>query len=406
MKDEEEMAKSTHITAGQLKAYLDHELNKSEREGVRVHLDSCSYCQELLEGMSQRAGQVEQRLVTLAPTSNQAHPTVSAARARLAAQIAEKEKPTMLQNIFAPRYRLAWGVVGVVLILAVALAFPPVRAIANSFLGLFRVQQIAVVQVNPGDLPEQLGSSSQLENLLSQNVNFEATGENQDVASAEEASRLSGIPVRLPTEIEWSSSLKVQPGGRVSFEIDYQLVQAVLNEIGREDIQLPPSIDGATVTMEIPAAVAAMYGTCESDLEMAREVAREEGYDPDDLNTPHLPNCTTLMQMPSPIIEAPPGIDIAQLGEAFLQVMGLSPEEAAQFSQTVDWTTTLVIPIPRYGTSYDEVVVDGVDGILVLQDINDHAGNYVLVWVKDDILYALTGPGNKSSALQIANSLR
>ncbi len=86
--------------------------------------------------------------------------------------------------------------------------------------------------------------------------------------------------------------------------------------------------------------------------------------------------------------------------------MGLSPEEAAQFSQTVDWTTTLVIPIPRYGTSYDEVVVDGVDGILVLQDINDHAGNYVLVWVKDDILYALTGPGNKSSALQIANSLR
>jgi hypothetical protein len=86
--------------------------------------------------------------------------------------------------------------------------------------------------------------------------------------------------------------------------------------------------------------------------------------------------------------------------------MGWSPEEAAQFSQTVDWTTTLVIPIPRYGTSYDEVVVDGVDGILILQDENSQSGNYVLVWVKEDILYALTGPGNESSALQIANSLR
>jgi hypothetical protein len=158
--------------------------------------------------------------------------------------------------------------------------------------------------------------------------------------------------------------------------------------------------------MDIPTAVAAMYGTCEADLERTRQVAREEGYDPDDLNIPHLPNCTTLMQMPSPVIEAPPGIDIAQLGEAFLQVMGLSPEEAAQFSQTVDWTTTLVIPIPRYGTAYKEVVVDGADGILILQDEKIPTENYVLIWVKEDTLYALTGPGSESTALQIANSLR
>jgi hypothetical protein len=406
VKGKEEMAKSTHIAAGQLKAYSDLELGKSEREAVIAHLETCSHCQEQLEAMSMRSAQVEQHLGSLAPSSDQVHPTVSAARARFAAQFAEKEVTTMLQNIFAARYRMAWGVLGVVLVLALALAFPSVRAIANSFLGLFRVQQIAVVQVNPGDLPDQLGSSSQLENLLSQNVVVEAAGETQDVASPEEASQLAGIPVRLPSEIEGESSLRVQPGGRVSFEIDYQLVQAVLHEIGRDDIQLPPSIDGATATMEIPPAVAAMYGSCEQDLEMARQAAREEGYDPDDLNTPHLPNCTTLMQMPSPLIEAPPGLNIAQLGEAFLQVMGLSPEEAAQFSQTVDWTTTLVIPIPRYGTSYNEVVVDGVDGILILQDENSQSGNYVLVWVKEDILYALTGPGNESSALQIANSLR
>ena len=396
------MAKSTHIAAGQLKGYLDHELDKSEREGVRAHLVTCAHCQGQLEEMSKRASGVGHHLAALAPSTSQVHPTATVARVRLATQLAEKEKTSMLQNIFAPRYRAAWATLGVVFILAVALAFPPVRAIANSFLGLFRVQQIAVVQVNPGDLPEQLGSSAQLESFVSQNIHVEEIGETQEAASAEEASQLAGISVRLPTEIEGESSLKVQPGGRVSFDIDYQLVQAVLNEIGREDIQLPPSIDGASVTMEIQTAVAALYGTCQEDLEMARE----EGYDPDDLNTPRLTNCTTLLQMPSPTISAPPGIDIAQLGEAFLQVMGLSPEEAAQFAQTVDWTTTLVIPIPRYGTSYDEVVVDGVDGILVLQEPRNNGRNYVLVWVKDDILYALTGPGDETTALTIANSLR
>lgn len=406
MKGEEEMSISNHIATGQLKAYLDHELEPRERDAVRAHLESCSHCQEQLESMSHLSEAVAQHMVTLAPRADHLHPSVSEARARYASGYEEKEVTSMLGKIFAPRYRVAWGALGVVLILAIALAFPPVRAIANSFLGLLRVQQVAVVQVNPGDLPEQLGTSSQLENLISSNVNFEATGEPQEATNVEEASQLAGIPVRLPTELEGEKQLKVQPGGWVSFEIDYELVQAVLHEIGREDIQLPRSIDGATVTMDIPTAVAAMYGACQADLERVRQEAREEGYDPDDLSIPHLPNCTTLMQMPSPIIEAPPGIDFAQLGEAFLQVMGLSREEAAQFSQTVDWTTTLVLPIPRYGAAYEEVVVDGVEGILILQDEKIPTENYVLIWVKEDILYTLTGPGDGAEALKIANSLR
>ena len=83
-----------------------------------------------------------------------------------------------------------------------------------------------------------------------------------------------------------------------------------------------------------------------------------------------LPDCTTLTQMPSPSISAPPGLDIPKISGAFLQVLGMSPEEAAQIAQTVDWTTTLVIPIPRYGTSYQEVVVDGLEGTLISQNLS------------------------------------
>ena len=107
--------------------------------------------------------------------------------------------------------------------------------------------------------------------------------------------------------------------------------------------------------------------------------------------------------MVNPTISAPPELDVAQIGNSFLQLLGMSPEEAALFSETVDWTTTLLIPIPRHSTTYQEVTVDGVDATLILQQ--DYVPKFMLLWVKNDIVYALSGPGNSSTALEIANTL-
>jgi hypothetical protein len=307
----------------------------------------------------------------------------------------------MLKRLFSRRYRLAWGAVGLILILAIALSIPQVRAIANSFLGLFRVQQVTVVQVNPGDLPEQLGSSTQLEMMLSKDIQFTQTGSSQEVASPAEASAQAGIPVRLPTAVEGDRKLAVQPGGSVNLTVDLEHAQALLDEIGRSDIHLPSALDGAKVTVGIPASVTAQYGECKFDLEKARQ----NGYDPDTQTLPRLPHCTTLVQMTSPEITAPPGLDIAQIGELYLQLLGMSQKDAEHFAQNVDWTTTLVIPIPRNSTSYRDVTVDGVNGTLIMQDMSDRSSEYLLLWVKDDILYALTGPGTSATALTIANSL-
>ena len=389
-----------HLDEGQIKAYLDHQLAAPEKEQVRAHLASCTQCQALAGSLAVQADRIESRLVAIAP-SPAAVSRAAAARARLQSRIAEKEKKSMLGRIFAPRYRHAWVVLGLILVLAVAMAFPPVQAIANSFLGLFRVQQFAVVQVNPGNLPEQLGSSSQLESFFTNNIDVQEKGDPQDAASPEEASLIAGIPVRLPEAMMDQPRLKVMPGADITFNIDMAHAQALLDEIGRSDIQLPSGLDGASVQVAVNSAVSAMYGDCEFDLEQARR----EGYDPDDQSLPRLPNCTTLAQMSSPTITAPPGLDIQKVGEAFLQVMGMTAEEAARFSQTVDWTTTLVIPIPRYGTTYREVPVDGVTGTLIVEDLEDHDAQYLLIWVKDGILYSLTGPGDGSSAVRIADTL-
>ncbi len=308
----------------------------------------------------------------------------------------------MFNRLFNRRTRSAWAIVAVLALLSVAMTFPSVRTAANSFLGLFRIQKVTVVQVNPGNLPEQLGSSSQLEALFSKNVKIDEGGSPQPVADAAEASAKAGFTVRLPEGSQSQPALKVQPAGKVTFNIDLNQVQAVLHEIGRDDITLPKALDGAAVTVDIPAGVIARYGDCKYD----PQAMRQFGESPDNQRAPRLPDCTSFMQMPSPTISAPPGLDVAQVGEAFLQVMGMSQDEAARFAANVDWTTTLVVPIPRYGITNQDVPVDGVTGTLLLQKRTEGPTYYMLMWVNDGILYAITGQGSQQAALDMAGSLK
>jgi hypothetical protein len=189
---------------------------------------------------------------------------------------------------------------------------------------------------------------------------------------------------------------------KASFLVDLPKVQAFLNEIGYSDLKLPSELDGAVVTMDLPVAVSASFGECG----FSEEFTPEEGVDPDERPLPRMLDCTTLIQVASPEISAPPGLDIAGIGEIFLQVLGMSPEEAAQFTSNVDWTTTLIIPIPRYGTEYEDVFVDGVEGTLIMQSQRSDYPEYLLVWIKDGVVYALTGPGEATAALEIADSLK
>lgn len=392
-----------HLTQGQIRAYLDGELAGAEAENAQSHLAGCAQCRAESTAIRARAESVDARLTALSPIPGHEPLAPRAARSRLQDKISHspQEATSMLAKIFSRQYRFAWISLGVVLILGLALAFPGVRAVANTFLGLFRVEQVSVISVNPGNLPEQLGSSSMFQSMLTDDLQMEELGEFETADSAEEAGEKAGFAVRLPRAINGEQQIFVQPGTKMSFQIELARVNTLLREIGRQDIQLPANLDGATVSMEVPAGVAATYGDCHFD----EGGFPEAEHDPTSPN-PRRPDCTTFLQVPSPTISAPPGLDIAQIGEAFLQVLGLTPDEATRFSQNLDWTTTLIIPIPRYGTSYEEMPVDGVTGTLIRQNLEDHTPQYLLVWVKDGVVYALTGPGTGSNAVSIARTLQ
>jgi hypothetical protein len=405
-----------HLNEGQIRAFQDGELEQAALQHTADHLATCRRCREKAAIIQSRAGTVSQRLSGLTPEGDYRslqepnYMTSGQARARFTAHLAEREtkEKVFMWNKFKTRIpRSAWVTLAVVVILATALAFPPVRAIANSFLGLFRVEQVRVVPINPAEVADQLGSSSQLEQMLTQNIEVETTGEARQMVNKNEAGNLAGMKVKLPSALDGQPVFYVQPGGKASFTVDLALVQSVLGDIGRADIELPKTLDGAMVDLVIPSAVMAGYGDCDFDPD---GVVRD--YDPDSRLDSQVPsgdvapiesNCITLLQVPSPTISAPPGLDIARIGEAYLQLLGMDAAEATSFARNVDWTTTMVVPIPRYGVEYEDVQVNGVTGTLM---VHQRLEMYVLMWVKDGIVYALTGPGNGAQAVKIANSLQ
>ena len=83
----------------------------------------------------------------------------------------------------------------------------------------------------------------------------------------------------------------------------------------------------------------------------------------------------------------------------------MTSDQAAAFTQSVDWTSTLVVPIPKNAAKYDQLSVDGVTGTLIQRPADD-APQFVLLWVKNGIIYAIGGLGtNSQQAIDMANSM-
>ena len=286
-------------------------------------------------------------------------------------------------------------------ILALVLAFPGTRALAGELLNLFRVQQVAVVQVDFTGLEQLTGDGAlgnQFTELISNSVNMtDEPGEPVEAANAAQASQLAGFNVRLP-QSPTPSQIYVTDSAAFSMTVDRDKAQALLDEAGRGDLVLPEAVDGADISVTIPSSVSAAYGTCpKPETDTSENEDLEQNYR----------DCVILAQIPSPSVNAPASLDVNQLARIGLEFTGMTAEEAIAFTGTVDWTSTLVVPIPSNAANYEQVSVDGVTGTLIQRASREgEPTTFALLWVKDGIIYAISGRGgNSDQALEMANSL-
>lgn len=396
-----------HKNEGTLRAYLDGELDAQMCAAVAAHLRECAACRRQLESLASRASATSGHFQALAPHGAELPAPAPVALTRLHTRLVGAESKSahcvprrldrqtsaggfveMFKRMFSTRYRAMLAGLAAMLVVASLLTLAPVQVAASQFLGLFRVRKFAAVSVNPANLQNLDQVSGQIDKLLSDSVTYVKKPSGPiTVTTVAEASQKAGIPVRLPTALAGPPRLMVQEGVDAKVKINLARVRAILDAAGRSDIKLPDSLDGASVEFTVPSAVVAQFGNCARGLD-----------------------CISLVQLASPSVDAPPNVDVNQIGEAMLQLLGLTPEEARHFAQAIDWSSTLVIPVPTDAATFRDVMVDGMPGVLVQSDMRKSGGpsrtHYTLFWEKNDVVYSLAGTGDPMRAVEIADSLR
>jgi hypothetical protein len=392
-----------HISHANLRTYLDRELPAAEQALTEQHLAGCPDCRVRLQAVSERAALVGARLSSLAPNPVEG-PRSAAVVLSQVKQKQQKEKVPMFKSLLGKRP--LWAGVSAIVVLAVAFSFAPVQAWASEFLGLFRVQHVQVLPIDTTQL-SSLSNDSTLAKQISQLFSDSVTvtrqpGDPVVEPDAATASQAAGFNVRLLGAGQGTPRLTVTGGTAFELVINRQRAQALLNEAGRSDLQLPASVDGAKVSINIPAGATAAYGDCTPVTSSSKNPvgALRHGVS--------MPNadCTMLAEVPSPTVDTPPDLNIAQLAEIGLQFTGMTAAQAHQFSQSVDWTSTLVIPFPRNAGTYEQVSVDGVNGTLISRLEGGADAHYSLIWVKNGIIYGLAGTGTAQQATTLANSMQ
>jgi hypothetical protein len=198
-------------------------------------------------------------------------------------------------------------------------------------------------------------------------------------AAAQEFRPRARIPAALPSQFQNEPEVAMYTASSASYVLDLPKMQRLLAGSGLPDLQLPTTMHGAKLTVDVPAALTMHWGTGRDSL--------------------------ILTQMRQPKVTVPAEAELPAVRELLLshpRVETFDPDVVAQVRGIDLWQTTLPIPIPN-GATGEPVRVDGADGLLVSH--GDHGGA-ALIWQRNGVVFGLAGPLEPQELLTIADSLR
>jgi hypothetical protein len=280
-----------------------------------------------------------------------------------------------------------------------AFTLPVVQAGAQAFLDLFRIASFTGVEFDPEELKGRLtaleGSGISPEAIFG---NLEPLTTEQapvSYATAADASAAAGIAVRTPAWIPPGFALSTIMGSsehaaRITLNVDG--LQAVLDTLGLADVELPEGLDGQTATVRVPPIVTQTY------TDSSTVVTLDGGT---------IPRSVHVIQGRSPDVSFPAGVDLSKLAYAALRVLGTPRDEAYRMSVTIDWRSTLLVPVPAKALAYRPINVNGSDGLLI-EGIaqGERFPGGVLMWSAGGETFAVAGAVSADELLEIAQTLQ
>jgi len=275
-----------------------------------------------------------------------------------------------------------------VVVVVLAFALPQVRDTALAFLDLFRVRQFVAVGVDEKRIQQMKDKNLDLAAVLGaagdkEDAAIRSAGPSQPFLSAGAASAAVGymprtasaIPTGLKADTVWVDR---ESAGELTLHMDE--LRKIVETLDLRGVTVPMQLDGQRVSIREAPVVRQKYSG-EKD------------------------RTAVLVQSRSPEIGLPPGADLAQLGEIGLRIMGLDANEARRFAHSIDWRSTVVVPVPTASGSFREVDVNGHKALMVNADSGPQRGT-VILWSEGDMVYAVCGNAPNVELLQMANSVR
>ena len=302
--------------------------------------------------------------------------------------------------------RGVWLILIAVVVVAGSMSIPGVRNLALKSLQSLRVQKVQAVNANFSPYVDANANPTlhqMVTQMISDKVQVETNEEDHPVTDVAGARQLAGFDVQLLGARKDAPEIVVGGSHKIAVGVDRARLQAIATEAGHSEIVLPQSLDGKTVEVQVPRSVQVQYGTCPGPTDATRVVADNiTGPSP---TTTQYSDCVRLREGPDPIVNVPSGLDIGGLAQIGLETAGMTPSQASDFLHTIDWKATLTLSVPRSLRSYQVVKVDGTNGTL-LSMAGRRGPGYALIWTKNGIVYSLTGFGDSSQAVELADSLK
>jgi hypothetical protein len=299
-----------------------------------------------------------------------------------------------------------WLVLIVVVVVAGGLSIPAVRNAAVKSLQSLRVQKIQTVNADFSPYIDANANPSlhqMVTQMISDKVKVETNEEDHPVTDLAGARQLAGFDVKLISARKDAPMMVVGGSHKIDVTVDRARLQAIATEAGHSDIVLPQSLDGQTVGVEVPRSVQLQYGTCPTAANASQVVADNiTGPTP---TTTQFSDCVRLREGPTPNVNMPSALDVGGLAQIGLETAGMTPAQASDFLHTVDWKAVLTLSVPRSLRAYQTVKVAGTNGTL-LSMAGRRGPGYALIWTKSGIVYSLTGFGDSSQAVGLADSLK
>jgi hypothetical protein len=310
----------------------------------------------------------------------------------------------MFSSLF--QKRPIWVAVVLAVFVTAMLSTAPGRRLSQQWLSSLRVQKVQAVNldfspfVDPNANP---ALNQMVAQMISDQVDVMVNEANQPAPDRPSATNAAGFPIQLPAARKDTPKLIVSGRHEIKMAVDRARLLEILKAAGHPEIVLPASLDGVSFSVKISRALHAQYGTCPGPITASKAIASQviETAPP----AGQFADCVRLTEGPIPEVNLPASLDVQRLAEIGLEAAGMSEDQAHGLFHAVDWKSALTLSVPRRLNSYEEVKVAGVHGTL-LTLAGRRGPGYTLIWTKAGMSYAVTGFGDSSSAVALADSLK